>query len=148
MITYQEERFVDFIEDWKEIIPEHYEELSVTKQYDVEPDWAKYHSLAEAGVLKVFTCRKEQELIGYIVFFVSPHMHYMSCLTAFEDVYYLRKQYRKGRTGIKLFQKAEQYLKELGVNRILYSTKLHLDNSKLFEYLGYTFFEKLYSKLI
>jgi hypothetical protein len=30
----------------------------------------------------------------------------------------------------------------------MYSTKVHLDNSKLFEYLGYTFIEKLYSKMI
>jgi L-amino acid N-acyltransferase YncA len=148
MITYQVERFSSFMEDFKKIIPEHYEELSVTKQYALEPNWDQYLALEAAGLSKVITVRDDTNLIGYMIFFVQPHLHYKSCLTAFEDIYYLKKDYRKGRTGIKMFQYAEEYLKSLGVNRIMSSTKLHMDNSKLLEYLGYSFFEKLYSKLI
>lgn len=132
----------------QKIIPEHYEELSVTKEYKLNPDWESYLTMDRANMLKVITCRNDSELIGYIIFFIKPHLHYADCLTAFEDIYYLKKEYRKGRTGIKLFKLAEEYLKSIGVNRVMYGTKVHLDNSSLFEYLGYKFIEKLYSKLI
>ena len=146
MITYQVEAYSDCIPEMKELYPEHYDELSVTKGFDLEPNYAKYYALEAAKALKVITCRKDGKLIGYIMFIVDTHLHYMSCLTAFEDIYFIIKEERKGRTGIKLFQFAEQYLKSINVNRVVYSTKTHLDNSRLFEYLGYTLVEKVYSK--
>jgi GNAT superfamily N-acetyltransferase len=148
MVTYQEEKYSDCIEELKRLYPEHYEELSVTKTIPLEPAYDVYLQLENNGVLKAVTCRKDNELIGYILFIVTPHLHYKSCLTAVEDIYFLKKEHRKGRIGIKLFQFAEEYLKSLHVNRVIFGTKVHLDNSKLFEYLGYSFFEKLYSKLL
>lgn len=148
MITYQVENYKDCIEELKQLYPEHYEELSVTKTVPLEPNYPVYNQLADIGILKVITCRNDKDLIGYILFIVTPHLHYKSCITAAEDIYFVRKDYRKGRTGIKLFQFAEKYLKEQGIHRIIYGTKVHLDNSKLFEYLGYTYFEKLYTKMI
>jgi GNAT superfamily N-acetyltransferase len=79
---------------------------------------------------------------------VQPHLHYKSCKTAFEDIYFITKEYRKGRIGIKLFQYAEEVLKGIGVNRIIMHTKIHLDNSRLFERLGYTLTDKLFTKLL
>jgi len=99
-------------------------------------------------MLRCITCRIDDQLIGYIVFIVQPHLHYKSCKTAFEDIYYVKKEYRRGRIGIKLFQYAEKVLKEFGVNRIIMHTKIHLDNSRLFEYLGYKHTDKLYTKLL
>jgi hypothetical protein len=148
MVTYQEESYLDCIDELKQIYPEHYDELTVTKSVPLEPNYDAYNKLSELGILKLITCRKDSELIGYIMFIITPHLHYKSCITAVEDIYFLKKQYRQGRTGIRLFQFAETYLKSLNVNRVIYGTKVHLDNSKLFEYLGYTFFEKLYTKLI
>ena len=75
-------------------------------------------------------------------------IHYKSCKTAYEDVYYVKKEYRKGRVGIKLFQYAEMALKRIGVNRVIIHTKIHLDNSRLLEYLGYKFTDKLFTKMI
>ena len=148
MITYQVEKYSNCVEELKKLYPEHYEELSVTKSIPLEPNYEVYKYIEDAGILKVVTCRNDEDLIGYILFIVTPHLHYKSCITAVEDIYFVRKDYRKGRTGIKLFQFAEKYLKEQGVHRVIYGTKVHLDNSKLFEYLGYSFFEKLYSKMI
>ena len=63
-------------------------------------------------------------------------------------MYYLKAEYRKGRVGIKMFQYAEEALKKIGVNRILIHTKVHLDNSRLLEYLGYSWTDKIYAKTI
>jgi GNAT superfamily N-acetyltransferase len=136
------------VKELSALYQEHYDELSVTKEFQMEPNYEMFDLLQDAKMLRVITCRVDGELAGYIVFVVQPHMHYKSCLTAFEDAYFISKPYRKGRIGIKLFQYAEEVLKGIGVNRIIYGTKVHLDNSRLFEYLGYKHTDKVYSKLI
>jgi GNAT superfamily N-acetyltransferase len=148
MIIYEDVSLFDFLDELKQIIPLHYDELCVIKEYDLEPDYEAYTKLAEAKMLRCITCRNDKELIGYVLFTITPHLHYKSCMTAYEDIYFVKKEYRKGRIGIRLFQYAEKVLKERGVKRIVFHTKVHLDNSKLFEYLGYKFTDKLYQKLL
>ena len=130
------------------LYPAHYDELSVTKEFPLDPDYEAYERLAKAKMLRFITCRIDGAPVGYIVFIIQPHLHYRTCLTAFEDIYFIKKEYRRGRIGIKLFQYAEKVLKERGVNRIIYGTKLHLDNSRLFEYLGYKQTDKVFTKLL
>lgn len=137
-----------FIEELKEIIPVHYDELCVTKDFPLSPDYEAYGRLYVAGMLKCITARNDEGLIGYVIFIVQPHLHYNTCKTAFEDIYFLKKEHRLGRTGIRLFQFAEEALRSDGVNRIIMHTKIHLDNSRLFEYLGYKHTDKLYTKIL
>jgi len=148
VITYNDEDPTVFFGELAPILPEHYEELCVTKDFPLEPDFAAYDRLNTARMLKAVTCRNDGELIEYIIFIIQPHLHYMSCITAFEDLYYVKKEYRKGRTGIKLFQFSEKVLKDAGVKRIIMHTKIHMDNSRLFEYLGYKNTDKLFTKLL
>lgn len=146
-LKYEDVNGIDFIPEMEKIFPEHYEELCVTKEYPYEPNYEAYKQLAQAGMLRTITCRADNELIGYIIFIITPHLHYKSCITASEDVYFIKKEYRKGRVGIKLFQYAEQVLKDRGINRIVLHTKVHLDNSRLFEYLGYKQTDKIFTKI-
>jgi len=146
--TYADEDPSSFIEELREILPEHYEELCVTKDFPLMPDYEGYGRLCVAGLLKCITCRQDGKLIGYAIFIVQPHLHYMSCKTAFEDIYFLKKEFRQGRVGLKMFQFAESVLKHDGVHRIIMHTKIHMDNSRLFEYLGYKFTDKLFTKIL
>lgn len=147
-IEYAAEDPKTFIEELKAIIPAHYDELCVTKDFPLAPDYEAYGRLYMAGMLRCVTVRRDAALIGYIVFVVHPHLHYRTCITAFEDLYYLVKEERLGRTGIRLFQFAERVLRDEGVNRIIMHTKVHMDNSRLFEYLGYKNSDKLYTKIL
>jgi GNAT superfamily N-acetyltransferase len=147
-IIYEDVDALQFLPEFEKLFPLHYEELCVTKEYPLEPDIEAYQALAKARMLRCITCRADNELIGYIVFTISRHMHYKSCVTAFEDLYFVRKDYRKGRVGIKLFQYAEKVLKQFGINRIVMHTKVHLDNSRLFEYLGYKWTDKVFTKIL
>lgn len=137
-----------FVEELKILFPLHYDELCVTKDFPLLPDYDAYKRLCDAQMLRCITCRADAELIGYAVFIVQPHLHYMSCKTAFEDVYFIKKEFRKGRVGIRLFQYAESVLNGIGVNRIIMHTKIHMDNSRLFEYLGYKMTDKLFTKIL
>jgi GNAT superfamily N-acetyltransferase len=146
--VYKCEDFFDILPELQNIFPLHYDELCVTKDFPLDPDYDQYKRINDAKLLACVTCRCDDELIGYIVFFLQPHIHYRTCLTAFEDMYFVKPEYRKGRLGIRLFQYAEKVLKEIGINRIILHTKVHLDNSRLFEYLGYKNSDKIYTKLL
>jgi len=146
--TYQTEDPAEFIEALKGVLPEHYDELCVTKDFPLMPDYEAYGRLHVAGMLRCITVREDNELIGYALFIVHPHLHYKSCITAFEDIYFLKKEHRKGRVGIRLFQFAEDVLKKEGVHRIIMHTKIHMDNTRLFEYLGYKLTDKLFTKIL
>jgi len=148
MIIYEDVDGLKFIDELEKIFPEHYEELCVTKEYALDPDYDAYRRTSEAELLRCITCRNDAELIGYIVFLITPNLHYRTCKTAVEDIYYVKKEYRKGRIGIKLFQYAEAALQRIGVNRIVLHTKVHLDNSRLFEYLGYKHTDKVFNKML
>ena len=146
--TYQVEDPAEFIEALKGVLPEHYDELCVTKDFPLMPDYEAYGRLQVAGLLRCITVRENSQLIGYAIFIVQPHLHYRSCKTAFEDIYFLRKEERKGRVGIRLFQFGEDVLKKEGVDRIVMHTKIHMDNSRLFDYLGYKLTDKLFTKIL
>jgi hypothetical protein len=148
MITYAVEDYLKVEPELKAIYPEHYEELTVSKNFPLAPNYERYAALAKSGILKLITCRNKNELIGYVIMMVAPALHYKTCIVAHEDIYYLKKEYRKGRVGIKLFKFVEDEMKKIGVDRVVMGTKVYSDNSKLFEYLGYRFYEKLYTKEI
>ena len=148
MITYQVEPYMQCEDELKAIYPLHYEELTISKNFPLSPDYARYAKMAEMGILKLLTCRKDGELIGYVLMIIGPMLHYQTCIVAHEDIYYLKKEHRSGRIGVKLFQFVEDEMKKLGVDRIIMGTKVYSDNSKLFEYLGYRFYEKLFTKEI
>lgn len=99
-VIYANEDPSSFIEELKLILPEHYDELCVTKDFPLVPDYEAYGRLCVADMLKCITCRDDGGLIGYILFVVHPHLHYMTCKTAFEDIYFVKKEFRLGRTGI------------------------------------------------
>ena len=148
MIEYKDDDWLDNLPQLKQVIGEHYEELSVTKEFPLDPAWDKYENLWKQGALKIVTVKNDGVLIGYIIYFITPHLHYQTCLTAVEDIYFLKKEYRKGRVGLKMFKFADALLKEQGVNRVIYNTKVHLDNTALFEYMGYKFIDKVFTKLL
>ena len=147
-LSYHDEDGLAAVEELQQLLRQNYEELCVTKEFEIEPDWDAYKRIAAAGMLRTVVCRVDGVAVGYAVFIIHPHLHYKSCKTAFEDVYFIDKAYRKGRVGIKLFQYAEQVLKRCGVNRIIMHTKIHMDNSRLFEYLGYKLTDKLFTKML
>ena len=95
MITYQIERYSDVVPELATLYPEHYKELeaSVSDKEVLDPDWDQYKNLDNAEMIQLVTCRSDGELIGYILYIISRHLHVKSCLTAYEDIYFLRKQH-------------------------------------------------------
>ncbi len=115
----------DGVED---ILLRHWEEVALNKdQVPLAIDWTQYYALERAGILKSVVMRQGGRLIGYDAFFVQPTLHYRTSLWALNDILYLVPEHRRGRAGVLLIDAAEHLLRDLGVQKVLYHTKLHLD---------------------
>lgn len=147
-LTFQVEQYVDVINEIIPYYPMHYEELASDKSIPLDPDFEGYLWRAEKGLLQVVTARKDGELVGYYIAFISPHIHYRHSLTAHVDIYYLRKDCRIGANGLDFLRFAEQSLVDRAVERIYVSTKTDSDKSAIFEWLGYQEKERVFTKLI
>lgn len=147
--TYQQESVVAFERDARELLVQHWEEIALNKEViKLNPDWPAYYRLEELGMLKIFTVRSDEKLIGYFVVICRSHLHYADHMFAFNDVLYLDKQYRKGLTGPKLMKFAEKCLKEDGISVMVINTKRHKPFDSLLVWLGYKHIENIYSKLL
>lgn len=149
MIKYQQEFLDTCKKDCQELIRLHWEEIAVNKdKIKLNPDWDAYHALEQNQRLKIFTARSEEELVGYFVVITGSNLHYKDHVFAVNDILYLKKEYRKGRTGIKLIKFAEKYLRDDGVSVLNINTKVHKPFDVLMEYMGFGLVERVYSKYI
>ncbi len=149
MPTFKQEFLETVKEDIKPLLQEHWEEIAVNKEViKLNPDWDAYSDLEKVGCLKIFTAREEDKLIGYFVVIVRNHIHYKDHLFAANDIIYVSPEYRKGMVGAKLIKFAEKCLKEDGVSVLIINTKRHKPFDTLLSWLGFTYTERLYSKLL
>jgi GNAT superfamily N-acetyltransferase len=149
VVTYQEEA-------WSAVLPEleacwkaHWQEVAQDKALmPLDPDYAAYAALEAAGVLHVMTVRVEEELAGYHITFVRPHVHYHSTLCGFVDVYYVKPAFRTGLLPVALFRHAERALKTRGVQKLFSSYKVTAPLAPLFKRLGWVESDVLATKWI
>ena len=147
MITFQVESFKERLPEFQYLLPSHYEELALNKdKVPLMPCWDLYFALEEQGKLLFVTARELGEIVGYYIGFIKPGLHYKTCLTATMDIFYIRKDKRNGRAGIKLFQFVEKEHKRRGVQRWFVGSKIHADASPLFKYLKFDPVETFYTK--
>lgn len=147
-VSFQEESWGEYYPDAQALWPGHYAELAGDRRMPMGPDVAFYTLCEEVGSLLILTARAKGELIGYCLILVKPHPHYKSVLCGFEDSYWLKPEWRRGRTGVSLIKEAERLAKARGAKRLFFMTKLSKPLGKLFEYLGYTQTDVVYSKWI
>ena len=97
-------------EDIKPLIKKHWELVALNQGViKLNPDWEKYAQMDQSGLLRIFTARKNNELVGYCVLVVSQSLHYKDHIFANNDVVFVLPEYREGMTGYKLIKYAEDY---------------------------------------
>lgn len=148
-MKFQQESFIEVCDDIKPLIKEHWEKIALNKdKIKLNPDWEEYERLYNAGNLKIYTARKEHELVGYFIVVIAPHIHYKDHLFANCDIIYVKPDSRAGMTGYKLIAYAEKELKKLGVSVLNINTKTHSPFDKLLVRMNFGLIERLYSKFI
>lgn len=149
MICYQEETFEQVIEDIKPLLEDHWEEIALHKDsIKLNPNYARYEELFKSGNMKIVTARDNEKLVGYCIMLLYYHIHYKDSFMAMDDIFFIAKEYRKGLTGVKLFIKTEEIMKQYGVTKLSMNVKVHNDVGSIFERLGYKETERMFTKMI
>ena len=149
MICYQEEIFEQVIEDIKPLLEDHWEEIALNKDsIKLNPNYARYEELFKSGNMKIVTARDNEKLVGYCIMLLYHHIHYKDQFMAMDDIFFIAKDYRKGLTGVKLFIKTEEIMKQYGVTKLSMNVKVHQDVGAIFERLGYKETERMFTKMI
>ena len=143
-------------EDWRDmqaeamtLVGRHWAEVALDRdKIPLALNVALYDVLAGAGVMHVTTARVDGALVGYLWAMVQAHLHFSTTMTAFVDLIFLDKPYRRGRSGQRLIEAAELALTARGVVQILMGTKAEPNLGPLFKRMGYVPHETSYSKMI
>jgi GNAT superfamily N-acetyltransferase len=112
----------------------------------LNPNWEEYARLDASGVLRVFTARENNELVGYCVLVVSRSIHYKDHIFANNDVTFVLPDHRAGATGYHLIKYAEDYCKDNEISLMNINTKVHVPFDKLLVGMGFDLIERIYSK--
>lgn len=150
MLTCQVESFMERLEEFKPLFPLHWEELALNQdKVALDPQYDIYAQREARGELLFVTMREFGVPVGYFIGFITPGLHYKSCLTCTMDIFYVApKQRAIGLPGLKLFRFVERELKRRGVQRWFAGSKVKADASALFERLDFERVEVYYSKWI
>jgi len=136
-------------EDIKPLIKKHWELVALNQGViKLNPDWQKYAQMDQSGLLRIFTARKNNELVGYCVLVVSQSLHYKDHIFANNDVVFVLPKYREGMTGYKLIKYAEDYCRENNVSLLNINTKVHLPFDSLMLGMNFELIERIYSKYL
>jgi hypothetical protein len=131
---------------------EHYEQVSLHKAQGVElaPDWKCYVERELAGQLLYVTLREQGKLVGYCLSFISPSLHYQTCLTCATDIYFVSPGLRPKApsAALRLFRTVERELRRRGVRYWVATAKLAAtpDAGRLLQAFGLQPIETVYAK--
>lgn len=148
--TFTEEPFSK--EVYNEIYPlleEHWTEIATDKTVKLDPDFDNYQLLQDTGHLHTLLCRNElNQIIGYIVTFLMPHMHYKNTLYAQNDLIYIHPDHRRGSLAARMLKVFEEHMKEKGVDIIQMHVKVAFEFGAMLTRVGFMHEENVYRKKI
>lgn len=142
-MLFQREPITDeVIEQIKPLLQAHFDEVEHYKDIPLDPNYAAYKALDEAGVVRLFTVRKGLELVGYSIMFVMPAYHYKGSLQATHDSLFILKGHRG--CGEKFIQFCDSELQSEGVQVVYQSLKLTHNFGHMLERIGYQHVDNVY----
>ena len=143
---YALESVASVTDEIKPLIAAHYDEIATYKDIPLRPNWDAYHRAEVAGILRIYTARFMDRLVGYSIFLVTPALHYETSVQANEDVLFILPEYRKGRVGMNLIRYADESLEREGVQVLRRHVKARHDFGPLLERMGYQLEDYMFSR--
>jgi GNAT superfamily N-acetyltransferase len=116
-------------------------------QFPPDVDWKTYKMAQERGCLKVLCGRVGGELKAGAFIVITPHPHY-ACIAASLPLLFVHPDYRKGREGIRLVQRAEEEAAKSGAQLMMTHGGVHNGVYRLFEHMQYQDFGRYFVKVI
>lgn len=142
-----ETTIADKIAHCSTLIDEHWHESARNKHLMVlKPDVAHYEALEAAGCLLGLVAYVGDEIVGYSVNVLSPHLHYADLICAHNDVLFVAKSHRESPLGMKLIRDTERAAKARGAHLMLWHAKENTTLSRILPRMGCNTQEIIYSK--
>jgi len=124
----------------------HYKEIALY-DFPIAPMLNVYQASEIGNVLRIFTARDEEKLVGYEFFFGHLHPHF-SYLFANQDALYLAPKMRRGFAGYKFLRFVDEELKTEKVKAIFRRVTARFNYGVLLERMGYEESERVFSRRI
>lgn len=138
-----------WLRDAEALFPKHSEELTLDKDIcsDPYPDVGKFKEVENQNRLLIVTARDDGRLVGYWLGALLDHLHYRNAgVMGYTDMYFVLSEYRVGGAGVKLLTTVEDELRQRGAVKMYLSCKVHSDHSQLFERMGFTKTDYMFTK--
>lgn len=149
MINYRQE-FIDIVKDESiALITSHYNEVHPSREsFGLGMDWDLYSKLENMGMVKVFTARDDQKLVGYLWVLISPNLHSKGTKVASDDGLFVDKKYRGSSVAKGLIGFAEKCLKDDGFKTFYITGTTENPIDPLMKKLGYSPIETKFQKVL
>lgn len=149
MLTAGPESFAANIEEWQQLIPQHWEKLALNKdKVPLAPNYGMYLAKEQAGELSFIVMRDAGKMVGYWITFINPNLHYSTTLTAQMDIWNVLPDYETPGAILCLSRATQREIERRGVNVSYVGEKLHKPCGKLYRAMGYEPVETYYMKWI
>lgn len=104
-----------------------------------------YAALEQVGNVVAFGAFDGDELIGYSVAILGPHLHY-GFTYAHHDLLYVRPDHRRGSLGLRLMRMTEEAAKARGARFVVWHVKPGSTLESILSRAGYAVEEVVYKK--
>lgn len=112
----------------------HWQELAMNKKVmELSPYREKYGALEESGGIFILGVFIDNELVGYSVNLVSPHLHYSKVLFCYNDLIFVSPDYRHLGIGEELIKQTKKEAKSRGCPLLFWHAK---EGTSFFKYLS------------
>lgn len=112
----------------------------------LKPDTERYRHAESSGLMFTLFAYDGDQIVGYSANFVTPHLHYSDLTMCMNDVLYIAKSHRGGRTGLQLIRETERVAKERGAQLMMWHAKQGTALETLLPRLDYGVQEIMLSK--
>ncbi|MEE8207874.1 MAG: GNAT family N-acetyltransferase [Nitrosomonadaceae bacterium] len=140
------EAYSDLVDDLDKLYAIAVEEILVDCPLKHEVDHKQFIDMDEMGLLQIITAREDGELVGFHISTIANDIFYKGKKTAFVMLYFMKKENRGGGNALSMFEYADKVFKGSNIDRAFMSRKIHLNNEKLFDKLGFNQIESNYEK--
>jgi len=149
MIDFRLIRFSDHLDALDQMLYEHWIEMGRHRdEAPLDPDYICAAQLQDSEHLFTVGAFDDDEMIGYSVNILTPMLHSRDTLAAQNAVLWLRPEYRKGFTGVRLIQFTEAMAKGMGCRILLLSARPDTVMFELLPKLKYDVHETVYSRVL
>lgn len=135
-MNFQIEHIYEAWDEAIDLMDANHKETGSFDQTKFNPSRENYEKIEDVGMLKLFTARDGETLVGYAIFLVSPHLHYSSMLFAQQDVMFMDKAHR-GIGAYRFMNWIDEVLAEMGVEVVIRSVHVRNDYSRALMKIGY-----------